>query len=90
MEEYQRKDDGATAGKADLELSRSYSLKPGHAGYFDAFQIHSIMVPDKARFMRITGTDLSRLETSRFDLAKGTITAVPPNDDGIVSGDAPA
>jgi hypothetical protein len=90
MNEYLRKDDGATTGIAKLELSRSYSLKPGQAGYFDAFQIHSIMVPDKARFMRITGTDLSRLETSHFDLTKGTVTSVAPNQNGKVSGDAPA
>lgn len=60
------------------------------AGYFDAFQIHAIIVSDKARFMPITGSYLSRLGPSPFDLAKGTITAVAPNDDGIVSGDAPA
>jgi len=87
MEEYARMDDGKEAGIADLELSRRYRLNPGQAGYFDAFQIHSIMVPDKARFMRITGTDLSRLETSSFNTEARSVTIIPPNDEGKVSGD---
>ena len=90
MEEYTRTDDGKEEGSAELELSRRYTLNPGEAGYFDAFQIHSIEVPENARFLRITGTDLSRLETSSFNVEERSVSVNAPNDQGKVSGDVSA
>lgn len=86
MCEYKRQDDGTVEGKADLVKSNSYRLSPGQAGIFDAFEIHSISVPAKARFMRITGTDLSQLKTSRFDLEAQTVSTIMPNDSGDSAG----
>ena len=86
MCEYKRQDGGAIEGKAELVQTNSYRLNPGQAGFFDAFEIHSISVPDKARFMRITGTDLSLLKTSRFDLDTQTVSTIVPNDSGDTAG----
>ncbi len=86
MCEYDRQDDGTIEGQAELVQTNSYRLNPGQAGFFDAFEIHSISVPNKARFMRITGTDLSRLETSCFNMDAQTVSIITPNDSGDTAG----
>ena len=68
-----RKDDGSQDGFADLEEGKTFRLNPGDAGTFEVGQIHSIHFPDGARFVRVTGTDLDAIPTSRFDLEKQAV-----------------
>lgn len=68
-----RKDDGSQDGFAALEEERTFRLNPGEAGTFEVGQIHSIHFPDGARFVRVTGTDLDSIPTSRFDLEKQAV-----------------
>ena len=51
--------------------------RPGLAGMFGPRQIHAIHFVEGSRFIRITGTDLSRISTRKFDMAEGTVTEVP-------------
>jgi hypothetical protein len=88
MTEYARKDDGSEEGHAELEVARKYRLEPGMAGHFGPHQIHSIHFPDGARFIRVTGTDLTKLETLRYDMKTESVVVIPPNDQGDVAGAA--
>ena len=90
MTEYTRNDDGSKDGYAELEKRRSYRLDPGMAGMFGPHEVHSINFPDGARFIRITGTDLTRLPTLRYDLGDSTVTRVTPNMKGEAAGSASA
>jgi len=90
MTEYDRLDDGKEEGHADLEERRKYRLEPGHAGMFGPHQIHSIHFPDHARFVRVTGTDLTHIPTLRYDMAKRAVTRVNPNNVGDVAGSVSA
>ena len=87
---YDRTDDGATEGHAELEESEKFRLDPGNAGYFDSHKIHSIHFPDGARFIRVTGTDLPHLTTKRFSLKDKTVTVVTPNDKSGAAGSTAA
>ena len=76
MTEWERKDDDA--GKAKLEPVKKYRLMPGHAGIYQDGTIHSIDYPDYARFIRVTGTNLDKIERARFDLASGKVHQMTP------------
>lgn len=73
MTEWRRLDDGGTPGKADIEIDREYRLERGMAGIFADGAIHSISYPDGARFIRITGVDLSTIARGRYNPAEGTM-----------------
>ena len=73
MTKYRRLDDGSTDGKAEIEIDREYRLERGQAGIFDDGKIHSINYPDGARFIRVTGCDLSTIPRGRYDMAAGTM-----------------
>ena len=90
MTEYERTDDGKTEGHAELKVGRQYRLNPGNAGYFDSHKIHSIHFPDGARFIRVTGTDLTELNTNQFSLKNKTVTQVTPSDKSGSAGSAAA
>ncbi len=66
--EWKRTDGSAGDDDVELEVDKEYRLKAGSAGLFDVGMIHSIDVPADTRFLRVTGTDLDSVETSRFDL----------------------
>ena len=68
MTEYERLDDGKTAGRADIKVARTYRLEPGKAGVFGPHEIHRINFPDGARFIRCTGTDLASIDTFSYDM----------------------
>jgi len=70
---WERKDDGAREGFADVEEKETFRLKPGMAGKFEVGQIHSIHFPDGARFGRVTGTDLDAIPTNRYDPEKKAV-----------------
>jgi predicted metal-dependent enzyme (double-stranded beta helix superfamily) len=77
MIEWDREDDSAD-GKAKLKPAKKYRLLPGHAGIYQDGKIHSIDYPDYARFIRVTGTNLDKIDRVRFDLASGKVHQMTP------------
>ncbi len=73
MTVWERKDDGAREGFADVVEKDTFRLEPGMAGKFEVGQIHSIHFPDGARFVRVTGTDLDAIPTNRYDPDKKAV-----------------
>jgi predicted metal-dependent enzyme (double-stranded beta helix superfamily) len=74
MKVWRRTDDGGKEGHAKVEVEQSYRLDPAMAGKFEPGQIHSIHFPAGARFLRVTGTDLKKIPTRRFDPAAHSVT----------------
>ena len=63
---------------AELKEVKRYRLNPGQAGIYQDGAIHSIDYPDRSRFIRVTGTNLDRIERVRFDLASGEVHQMTP------------
>ncbi|MGA2126169.1 MAG: hypothetical protein ABSG76_08450 [Xanthobacteraceae bacterium] len=78
MTEWERLDVGSDAAHAELKPVKTYRLLPGQAGIYQDGKIHSIDYPDKARFIRVTGTNLDRIPRVRFDLATGAVHQMTP------------
>jgi len=78
MTEWERVDDGRDDAHAELRPTKKYRLNPGQAGIYQDGKIHSIDYPDKARFVRVTGTNLDRIPRVRFDLASGAVHQMTP------------
>ncbi|MEN3381643.1 MAG: hypothetical protein V7608_1687 [Hyphomicrobiales bacterium] len=76
MIEWQRTDGGGE--RAQLKEIKRYRLTPGHAGIYENGAIHSIDYPDRARFIRVTGTNLDKIKRVRFDLATGAVHQMTP------------
>ena len=73
MTEWEREDNGSDPKHAKLKPVKKYRLEPGHAGIYQDGKIHSIDYPDYARFVRVTGTNLDRIDRVRFDLKTGEV-----------------
>jgi predicted metal-dependent enzyme (double-stranded beta helix superfamily) len=73
MIEWEREDDGTDAKHAKLKPMKRYRLTPGKAGIYQNGAIHSIDYPDKARFIRVTGTNLDKIDRIRIDLETGKV-----------------
>ncbi|HZT27177.1 MAG TPA: hypothetical protein VFA57_15875 [Pseudolabrys sp.] len=73
MIEWQREDDGSDPKHAKLKPIKKYRLNPGQAGIYQDGAIHSIDYPDNARFIRVTGTDLDKIERIKIDLKTGKV-----------------
>ena len=86
MTEYERKDNKSKKGYAEIEISSKYRLEPGQIGFFGPHSIHSIHFPEKAFFVRVTGGDLSKMETLLYDMPNKTVSVVSVNKDGKSSG----
>jgi hypothetical protein len=78
MIEWEREDNGADPKHARLKPVKKYRLNPGHAGIYQDGTIHSIDYPDHARFVRVTGTNLDRINRIRIDLATGAVHQMTP------------
>jgi hypothetical protein len=78
MTEWEREDDGADPAHAKLTPVKKYRLMPGHAGIYQDGKIHSIDYPDHARFVRVTGTNLDRIQRVRFDPNTGEVKRMTP------------
>lgn len=78
MTEWEREDDGRDPQHAKLKPMKKYRLMPGQAGIFQDGRIHSIDYPDNARFVRVTGTNLDRIQRVRFDLNTGEVKQMTP------------
>jgi predicted metal-dependent enzyme (double-stranded beta helix superfamily) len=63
---------------AELKEIKRYRLDPGHAGIYQSGAIHSIDYPDRARFIRVTGTNLDNINRVRFDLKTGEVHQMTP------------
>ena len=78
MTEYERVDDGSDPTRAKLEVTKKYRLHPGQAGIFADGAIHSIDYPDGSRFVRVTGTNLDRIQRASFDVKTGVVKQMAP------------
>jgi len=78
MTEWAREDGGAGPDTAKLKSVKKYRLLPGHAGIYQDGTIHSIDYPDHARFVRVTGTNLDKINRLRFDLETGKVHQMTP------------
>jgi hypothetical protein len=78
MTEWEREDDGRDPQHAKLKPVKKYRLMPGQAGIYQDGRIHSIDYPDNARFVRVTGTNLDRIQRVRFDLNTGEVKQMTP------------
>ena len=78
MSEWEREDDGSDPKHAKLALKTKYRLTPGQAGIYQDGDIHSIDYPDYARFVRVTGTNLDKIDRIRIDLKSGEIHQMTP------------
>ena len=78
MTEWERVDDGRDPKQAKLKQVKKYRLMPGHAGIFQNGAIHAINYPDKSRFVRVTGTNLDKINRVRFDLKTGEVQQMTP------------
>ncbi len=67
MTEWAREDDGNDPKHAKLKPAKKYRLTPGQAGIYQDGAIHSIDYPDYARFVRVTGTDLEKINRIKID-----------------------
>ena len=70
---WNRVDDGRQSGHAELTKDRSFGLEPGMAGAFEPGVIHSIDISDGSRFVRVTGTDLNKIDTLVFNPQAQTV-----------------
>ena len=73
MIEWEREDDGKDPKQAKLKPVKKYRLTPGKAGIYQNGAIHSIDYPDYARFIRVTGTNLDKIDRIRIDLKTGKV-----------------
>ena len=78
MIEWEREDDGADPKHAKLKPAKKYRLNPGHAGIYQDGKIHSIDYPDRAVFVRVTGTNLDKINRIRIDLKTGEVHQMTP------------
>jgi hypothetical protein len=78
MTEWEREDDGSDPRHAKLKPIKKYRLMPGQAGIYQDGAIHSIDYPDYARFVRVTGTNLDKINRIRIDLTSGEVHQMTP------------
>lgn len=78
MTEWVREDNGSDAKHVKLKPVKKYRLTPGHAGIYQDGAIHSIDYPDYARFIRVTGTNLDKINRIRIDLKTGAVEQMTP------------
>jgi hypothetical protein len=73
MIEWEREDDGSDPKHAKLKPVTKYRLTPGKAGIYQDGKIHSIDYPDYARFVRVTGTNLDKIDRIKIDPQTGAV-----------------
>ena len=78
MIEWEREDDGADPKLAKLKPAKKYRLAPGHAGIYEDGKIHSIDYPDRSVFVRVTGTNLDKINRIRVDMKTGEVHQMTP------------
>ena len=68
--------DAVEGGDNSIKPVRSFRLEPGQAGLFDIREIHSIQYPAGSKFVRITGTDMSKETRRVFDPETGVVREI--------------
>ena len=72
MRRWRRLDGGRAEGHAELELAKDWKLEAGHAEAFAVGDIHSIEYPPDTFFIRVTGGDVEKQVTLRYNLETKT------------------
>jgi hypothetical protein len=78
MIEWESEDDSKDLKYAKLKPIKKYRLTPGKAGIYQNGAIHSIDYPDHACFVRVTGTNLDKIERIKIDLKTGAVEKMHP------------
>ena len=78
MTVWNRTDDGSQNGHAKLSENQTFSLNPGEAALFDTGIIHSTAHPKPARWIRITGTNLDKIERYSYDIHSQAMNRMAP------------
>jgi hypothetical protein len=73
MRRWRRVDDGSKPGYAEVELQKEFMNEPGMASAFAVGDIHSIEFGDDTFFIRVTGGDVEKKQTLKFDVEKKTV-----------------
>jgi len=73
MTRWKRLDSGQTPGHAELTVQKQFRLNAGEAAAFAKGDIHSIAYGDDTFFIRVTGGDVEKQQTLRFNLEKQTV-----------------
>jgi hypothetical protein len=55
---------------------RTFRLDAGQAGLFDVREIHSIQYADGAKFVRVTGVDMQRVNRRVWDPETGEVREI--------------
>ena len=84
MIEWEREDTGQDPNHAKLKPVKKYRLTPGTAGIYQNGAIHSIDYPDYARFIRVTGTNLDKINRIRIDLKTGEVAGADARRAAVV------
>jgi predicted metal-dependent enzyme (double-stranded beta helix superfamily) len=72
MTEYDRTGESGEDGRDVVRKRRTYRLEPGMVGVFHPGDVHSIHFPDGARFVRVTGTDLTDVGQRAYRMERET------------------
>jgi hypothetical protein len=78
MTVWERTDDRARDGHAEVEAINSFVLEPGRAALFDTGIIHSTAHPGPARWVRVTGADLDTIERYSYDPERQAMKRMTP------------
>ena len=65
-----------SAENGNVEPVSTFRLDPGQAGLFDVREIHSIEYTEGAKFVRVTGVDLSQESRRVFDPETGHVREI--------------
>ncbi len=74
MKRWKRTDDGSVEGHAELQQQKDFRLNAGEAAAFAVGDIHSIQYPEHTYFIRVTGGDVEKQKTLRFNLDDKTVS----------------
>ena len=75
---WNRTDDGSQGDHAKLNASQTFSLNPGQAALFDTGVIHSTAHPKPARWIRVTGTNLDKIDRYSYDVDRHVMKRMIP------------
>ncbi len=73
---YRRLDDGSVAGQARIEKQEIHTLTPGVVYAYLASDIHSTFAHEASVVFRFLSYDLTKVERCRYNMEKGTVSAV--------------
>ena len=69
MRDYDKIEDASANKPGKVKVSRTYSLTPGIAHVYNEGDLHSPTRIGPTSLVRVEGTDMSKIERLRFELA---------------------